>query len=288
MRADAFAKINLGLRVGSRREDGYHPVHGLFQSIGWSDRIWLEFCDEDVAETDSGDEILAGLGNFAWRAAVAVRDAAGSDRAMGLRLRKEIPVAAGLGGGSADAAAALGLAGLLFGVPSNDLENLAAGIGSDVPFCLRGGLALVEGRGEIVHPRRPAGGYTVGIVVPPIELATPAVFDRWDELGEPRGREIAASTLPPSRRGEESPANDLYPAAVSLSPALDDWRAEIEERWSRPVHMSGSGPALYGFFVDRDEAVEAVAIAPVGARAAHAAEPVWQGWSALGDETTDE
>ncbi len=288
MQARAHAKVNFGLRVGSRRPDGYHALHGLFQSVDWSDLVQLDACDEDVAETGSGGELPEGRANLAWRAAEAVREHAGAGDGMRLRLTKEIPVAAGLGGGSADAAAALGLAGRMFAVGGDDLERLAATIGSDVPFCLRGGLAVVEGRGEVLHPRPLRTGYALGIVVPPIELATPAVFARWDELGEPRGGEMPLSALPPPLRGEGPAVNDLYPAAAALSPELDDWRAELAERWGRPLLMSGSGPSLFAFFLDRAEAEEAVRAAPAGARASRAAVPVARGWERLGDDDAGE
>jgi 4-diphosphocytidyl-2-C-methyl-D-erythritol kinase len=281
MRARAYAKVNIGLRVGSRRPDGYHPLQGLFQSIGWFDLVHLDGADEDIAEAAGGGELMEGRANLAWRAAVAVRDRAGTDRRMRLALAKDIPAAAGLGGGSADAAATLGLAGRFFSVAEGELEKLAPGLGSDVPFCLRGGLALVEGRGEVLHPRTFASGYALGIVVPPIELATPAVYARWDSLGEPRGEEIPAAALPPALRGEAPPGNDLYPAAVAIGPTLDDWRAELAARWGRPVLMSGSGPSLYAFFLDRSEAEEAVASSPAGARDARAVAPVARGWEII-------
>ncbi len=289
MRAHAYAKVNLGLRVGTRRADGYHPLHGLFQSIDWRDVVQLEVAEEDTAETATGgDELPEGWANLAWRAAAAVRDRSGSGRAMRLRLAKEIPVAAGLGGGSADAAAALGLAGRMFAMAPSEVQQLAATIGSDVPFCLQGGLALVEGRGDLVHPRPLAGGYALGVVVPPVELATPAVFARWDELGEPRGSEISGAALPPLLRDEGPLGNDLFAAATDLSPELDDWRSELATRWGRPVLMSGSGPSLYAFFLDRAEAGEAVAGAPAGARAARPVEPVPRGWAALPDDDAGE
>jgi 4-diphosphocytidyl-2-C-methyl-D-erythritol kinase len=284
MRARAHAKVNIGLRVGSRRPDGYHPIHGLFQSVDWSDLLDLEDGAEDVAVTASGAALLDGWNNLAWRAVTAVRHRAGSDRKVRLTLAKDISAAAGLGGGSADAAAALALAGRLFSVAGSDLEQLAPGLGSDVPFCLRGGLALVGGRGEVLHPRPLAEGYAFGIVVPPIELATPAVFARWDALGEPRGDTVPAAALPPPLRGEGPLGNDLYPAAAAIAPVVDDWRAELAERWGRPVLMSGSGPSLYAFFLDRAEAEDAVTVAPRGARDARATAPVARGWEILDDD----
>lgn len=278
MRATANAKVNLGLRVHGRREDGLHLLQGLFQSIDWSDQLELERADEDMLES-AGGAVPDGMENLAWRAVNAVRQSAEAAMPMALRLRKEIPVASGLGGGSADAAAALALAGRMFGVSTETLGELAPDLGADVPFCLVGGLAVVTGAGESVSPMPARGGYSLAIVVPPVELATAAVYQAWDRLGGPGGPPVSGRDLPPTLRDLEPLTNDLYPAAVELHPALDDWRDELATRWDRPVLLSGSGPALYAFFIDGDGAHEAVADVPIGARAVAAADPVCRGWA---------
>ena len=111
----AFAKINLGLRVGSRREDGFHPVDGIFQSIELSDSLTLDSGEADSIQTTTGRSVAEDFDNLAFRAASAVREHAGSAHPIVMTLDKNIPTAAGLGGGSADAAAALGMAGVYFG-----------------------------------------------------------------------------------------------------------------------------------------------------------------------------
>mgnify|MGYP001825659276 CR=1 FL=1 len=273
--ADAFAKVNLGLIVSSPGSDGYHPLISLVQSVSWADRVELIRSEED-GFTVAGME--ASEVNLAWRAIEALRAHSGARGPVQLHLEKRIAVAAGLGGGSADAAAGLALAADLYGVPGDRLPDLAFGLGADVPFCLRGGLAVLEGRGEQVSPEPVVEGYGLGIVVPPFELATPAVYRHWDVLGEPPGEDFPASQLPPGLRGFQPLRNDLQPAAESLVPDLADWRADLANRWGRPVAMSGSGPALFGFFVDEEEASAAVADAPSGVRAAAAVIPVPQGW----------
>ncbi len=279
MRALAHAKVNLGLRIGAVRDDGFHPLRSIFQSISWSDRLELERSDDDGITGWRGEDVPDGDHNLAWRAVTAVRRASGADAAVRLRLEKRIPVAAGLGGGSADAAAALHLASRVFGADSADVAALAPDLGSDVPFCMLGGTAVVTGRGEVVAPLRALLGYGLALVVPPIELATPQVYRTWDAMGEPSGLEIAGSGVPPVLRDHAPLVNDLYPAAVALDPRLDDWRAELEAAWGRPVMMTGSGPTLFAFFVDVEEASAALKVAPVGARATHAAEPLATGWA---------
>jgi 4-diphosphocytidyl-2-C-methyl-D-erythritol kinase len=273
--AEAFAKVNLGLVVAGRGSDGFHPIISLTQSCSWSDLVTIALADDDgftVDGMESSDD------NLVWRAVEALRGEAGSSRPVAAQLDKRIAVAAGLGGGSADAAAVLGLASRLFGVPGERLPALALELGADVPFCLTGGLAVLEGRGERVSGKPAVGGYALGIAVPDFELSTPAVYRRWDEIGEPEGTAFPPGDLPPGLRGFDPLRNDLLPAAESLAPELADWRSELAGRWERPVAMSGSGPALFGFFLDEDEARAAVEDCPPGVRAAHSAVPVPRGW----------
>jgi len=282
--AIACAKVNLSLRVGRRLPDGLHRLSGLFQSVAWVDRLSVAFADEDALVSVAGGDVISGWDNLAWRAVTAVRATVGSPRPLAVAMDKRIPTQAGLGGGSADAAAALAAAGLLFDVPAGSLEDMAAGLGSDVPFCLLGGTAEVGGTGAAVKTRRPAGAFALAVVVPPIELATGTVYTRWDELGSPAGPGISGADLPPQLRGAGPLVNDLYPAAAAVAPQLDDWRAELMELWGRPVALTGSGPGLFGYFLDRAEAQHALEGLPPGARAAAAAVPVPFGW-ALRDDT---
>lgn len=275
----AYAKVNFGLRVGARREDGFHPVDGIFQSVDVTDRLILGAGHADAISTSGGGPVPEAHDNLALLAATAVRRAAGSSRPVVMTLDKSIPTAAGLGGGSADAAAALALAGSYFGVGMDTLRDLAPGLGSDVPFCLQGGTARVGGRGEEVVPLDLLTGFALAIVVPPFEITTPQVFARWDEMAQPEGLRIEAGRLPPALRPEEGLVNDLYPAAAALAPEIDEWRMELARNWGRPVMMSGSGPALYGFFLDVDEAGDALAVIPTGARLAEACELSAIGWT---------
>ena len=275
----AFAKINFGLRVGSRRPDGFHPVDGIFQSVNLADRLTLTGAEHDTIGTSGGASVLEGRNNLAFKAVAAVREHAGSSRPVAVTLDKSIPHASGLGGGSADAAIALVIAGLFFDVQPDVLANIAPQLGSDVPFCLQGGTARVAGRGEAVVRMDPLEGFSLGLVVPPVDVSTPEVFAAWDDLNEPEGLRSPASGLPPSLRGEGELVNDLYPASIAVAPAVDDWRQELESRWGRLVMLSGSGPSLFGFFLDGDEAEDAIGIAPKGARLAEAIDLSPVGWA---------
>ncbi|HEX9853819.1 MAG TPA: 4-(cytidine 5'-diphospho)-2-C-methyl-D-erythritol kinase [Acidimicrobiia bacterium] len=281
MRGIACAKVNLGLQVSGTRPDGLHDLTGLFQSIAWTDRLRLVTgVDEDsMAAFDPGRPVPEGDENLAWRAAAAVRQVAASPRPMSLELDKRIPVAAGLGGGSADAALSLVMAAWAFDVPMDDVTPLAPMLGSDVSFCLLGGTAVVSGGGEAVAALPDAAGFALAVVVPPIELSTAAVYARWDSLGGPQAAGVGGADLPPSLRDLAPLRNDLYGAAVAEAPAVDEWRSELAGRFDRTVLMSGSGPALFAFFVDVDEAADAIRRLPAGARDAWAGEPVPFGWA---------
>lgn len=274
----AYAKVNLGLRVGARREDGFHPVGGIFQSVDIADSLWLAPGEADSIASSSGGPVPDELDNLAFRAIAAVRGVVQSSQPFQLTLDKEIPTAAGLGGGSADAAAALALAGRYFGAGTATLHELAPQLGSDVPFCLTGGSARVSGRGDVIEPCDHLAGFALAVVVPPVQISTPTAFRQWDKMGGPSGLQIAQGDLPPALRGEGDLVNDLYPAATALAPALDDWRADLELGWGRSVMLSGSGPSLYSFFLDRDEATDALAAVPVGNRFADACDLVGVGW----------
>lgn len=277
MRARAYAKINLGLQIRPRDTDGYHPLRGIFQTIDWCDDVTVEDADTDAMEVPGGGA-PENETNLAWRAVAAARNAGSGARPTRVVLTKRIPSPAGLGGGSADAATALSLASRRFSVSFDDVRRIAVDLGSDVPFAVVGGTAIVTGRGEFVSPQADASGFALAVVVPPITLDTASVYRSWDRLEGPRGPRTAADDLPPALRDFAPLANDLYPAAVAIDGAIDEWRAELALRWGVPVMMTGSGAALFAYFPTRSEAGDAVSIAPEGATAGQAVEPINRGW----------
>ena len=136
----------------------------------------------------------------------------------------------------------------------------------------------MDGYGERISPIIDgAAGFLIVVAVPPFQLQTPLVYRTWDRLGGPRGPRVPDSDLPPAIRVHGPLSNDLYPAAVAIEPVLDDWRAELAVRWERSVLLSGSGPALFGFFVDEAEAEEALALVPREARSAFSSAPLGHG-----------
>jgi 4-diphosphocytidyl-2-C-methyl-D-erythritol kinase len=229
----AYAKATLTLRVLGVRDDGYHELEALTVTMSEPyDNVIIERIAGDRVELEvdpAHDDVPTDETNLAWRAAAL---AGGGAR---IHLHKQIPTQAGLGGGSADAAAVL----RALDAP----EWLAAQIGSDVPFCRAGGTAWMRGRGEIIEAIDPAPtGYQVIVVVPPFGAATRAVYGRWDELGAPAARRRIEPPAP-VRPYTDALFNDLEPAAEEVEPRLRPWRENLEAVAGRPAVMAGSGSA---------------------------------------------
>lgn len=280
MRARAYAKVNLALAVHAPSADGYHPLRGIYQSVSLADVIVLRAASDDSVVV-SNDEAPDDDTNLAWVAVATARRAARITQPFALELSKAIPAGAGLGGGSADAAAALGLMAGRYGLEPETVAEIAEGLGADVPFASIGGTMLAEGRGERLTRMRPLSGFALAIVVPPFAMSTPAVFRMWDELEGPLGPVMPDSALPPALRSGLPIRNDLYPAAVALDRRIAEWRDELASRWGTEVAMTGSGSALFAFFADRDEAEGAVSAVDVPTRLAAAVVPVPRGWEPL-------
>lgn len=254
---EAPAKVNLDLRVAAADATGRHPLHSLVQTIEWCDLLVMQIGDEDHLELAGAfTELPDGGDNLVWKAVEALDLT--HRPPLHFRLDKHIAAAAGLGGGSADAAAALRAVAAELSIDDEVVRRAATGVGADVPLFLQGGTLVVEGYGERITPLAGLAGFSLGVAVPPFELPTAEVFARWDALDRPVGDETESGALPPSLRSEGPFRNDLAPAALSLRPELGDWMADLSSRWERAVMMSGSGPACFAYFIDEDEAAAAV------------------------------
>jgi 4-diphosphocytidyl-2-C-methyl-D-erythritol kinase len=267
VRATAHAKLTLSLAVYERRDDDYHELEALAVSINDpSDVVEVEAVPHPPGVTFEvgglSDDVPAGADNLAVRAAEDLLiDAGRSGHGVRMWLRKSIPVLAGLGGGSADAAAALAAVRRLLDVDIDQerLATLAAGVGSDVPFCLTGGAAWLRGRGELLEPVQLAGPLVLILALPPLQLATPDVYAAWDELGGPIAmRHVPAPSAVAPFAAELS--NDLELAAERVEPRLADFRADLEAAADAPAVLAGSGSA-YAVLLDTDSPTEATALA---------------------------
>ncbi len=248
----APAKINLHLAVGARREDGYHPLRSLMVALdGLGDNVRLTRADRREVDCPGVPE----RENLAWRALDVLEEHAGRELPCAVRIEKRIPAQAGLGGGSSDAAATLLLADEVFGLglTAKVLERVAADVGSDVPFFVRGGAQWASGRGEILESAT-APDFIALVVFPGFGLSTADVYAAFDALPTPsRGSEPDTSTLAGVLR------NDLWGAARACRPELDELDGALRAAGARATLLCGSGTAMAGFFDDEDAARSAAA-----------------------------
>lgn len=277
------AKINLYLAVGSRRDDGYHELTTVFHAVSLHDELTVHAA-ERLSLTLRGEGAAAlpvDEGNLAIRAARALATYAGIEPRAALAIDKGIPVAGGLAGGSADAAAALVGCDALWGTGLDRaaLARLGAGLGSDVPFALHGGTALGTGRGELLTPALSGGEFHWVLAPAAGGLSTPAVYAELDRLRDrghpPPAREPTLDAVLAALRAGDAARlglalrNDLQPAALNLRPALRRTLASGLELGALGAVVSGSGPTC-AFLVNSAE--EGIAFA-----AALAAEGVCRG-----------
>jgi 4-diphosphocytidyl-2-C-methyl-D-erythritol kinase len=267
----APAKINLHLGVGPARDDGFHALATVYQAIGlYDDLTATDATRWSVTLTAAGDldvsAVPLGDDNIAVRAGRALTAHHGVERAAHLEIAKSIPVAGGLAGGSADAAAALVALDRLWdlGTSDDDLLALAGLLGSDVPFALLGGTAYGTGRGELVEPVVDRGEWW-WVVVPDDEgLSTAAVYAEYDRLGLGEALRLPDDLF--AALGDTEPDelalwlhNDLEPASLGLRPALARARGDILEAGAYAALLSGSGPTWLGLAGDADHARETAA-----------------------------
>ncbi|MCX7750040.1 MAG: 4-(cytidine 5'-diphospho)-2-C-methyl-D-erythritol kinase [Candidatus Bipolaricaulota bacterium] len=242
----AYAKLNLVLRVVGRREDGYHLLQSLFCAVDWADELELTSIPRGI-ELEAPAELGPPEGNLAYRAAQALV----GEEGPGVRivLRKNIPVGAGLGGGSADAVAVLAGINRLHGLGKSpeELVRVGAALGADVPFFLGRSPAWVEGIGDRITPVDIPLPPAFLVLVPPFGLPTAEVYRTYDGLGLPFSSPGRVPGVPPF-------SNDLWPAAAHLRPELRALRELLEGLPSLGVGMTGSGSALFAAFPSRDEA----------------------------------
>jgi len=253
----ARAKINLTLDVVARRPDGYHDLRMIMQSVDLSDTLRITRKDgSGVAISSNVPYLPKDEGNLAVRAAQRFLQRTGCAGAVDIVLEKRIPTAAGLAGGSADAAATLRGLNALFDEPLSPEELAALGleIGSDVPFCLLGGTALAEGRGERLTPLPFVGALDAVLVKPSYGISTPHIFSRV-QVRRITEHPDTEGILKAIRAGQTSGVlrrlfNVLEPIAVSEHPDLRELRRSLTDLGAAAALMSGSGPTTYGVFSD--------------------------------------
>ncbi|MFC2144489.1 4-(cytidine 5'-diphospho)-2-C-methyl-D-erythritol kinase [Acidobacteriota bacterium] len=263
----APAKINLDLRILGRRSDGYHEIQTLLQTIDLADDIRATQAPPDVLDlrVEPAGVVSSGSDNLMIRAAEALRRHTGVKAGARLELAKRIPVGAGLGGGSSDAAATLALLDVFWGLhlEPSELRALAADLGSDVPFFLTGGLAFATGRGEVVRPLPDLVDCGVVVCIPPIQVATADVYDRfasgsWLTSRGPKanvdafaaGLDRAGTIVPPW----QELGNDLEPVVVEKWPEVGRAVTALKTMGPLCAAVTGSGAAAFAVFPDLEAA----------------------------------
>lgn len=273
----AYAKINWTLDILGTRPDGYHQMDMLMQSVDLCDTLWIEAADEitltSAAEetTRGGEDALSSQAvaydqsNLVYRAALLLRRRCGISAGAGIRLEKRIPSGAGMGGGSADAAAALiGLNRLWgLGLDRRQLCQIGLELGADVPFLLTGGLARVQGIGESITPLFPAPRVPLVLMQPCGGLSTGKIFAAYDALAAgPLARPDNAAAQEALLGGDLAALgaamnNVLEAASVPARPALARAARALEQAGAIRAMMTGSGSVVYGVFADDKAALAA-------------------------------
>ncbi len=252
----SYAKINLTLDVLGKRADGYHELVTVMQTIDLYDTICLTATNENTVHIICSSPELNNEDNLAVRAAQAVRQRLSLTQGVMIELHKRIPVAAGLGGGSSNAAAVLLALQQWWHLPlsSADLLDVAASLGSDVPFFLWGGLALCEGRGERVTPLAPRWPSTMRwllLLKPSIAVSTAAVFRNLptgDYSDGSHSQAIRSALAAKSELPLEDLYNSLERSVLERYPEVAQAREDMLRAGASPVRLSGSGPTLFATF----------------------------------------
>ncbi len=292
MHVRAPGKLNLFFEVGEVQDDGYHDVASAYQAVSLYEEVWAEHA-ADFSVTISGTVDVSGVPaddrNLALRAARLIAQKVGYDGGVHLDIVKHVPVAGGMGGGSADAAAALVACDALWGADlgAAQLHQLAARLGADVPFALMGGTAIGTGRGDELSPALAKGRFDWVVVPSTAGLSTPEVYAHLDAMrarpdivSSPRPPVVDPGVLHALRAGDavvlaEHTRNDLQAAALSLRPELRDVLELGDQAGALAGMVSGSGPTLAFLAGDAESALELqVVLSAAGYEALHVHGPV--------------
>lgn len=265
VKVKAYAKTNLALDVLGKRQDGYHEVAMVMQGIDLYDILEIEKIQgREIILTCDSACLDTGPDNLAYRAAILLQKECGLTRGVRINLSKAIPIAAGLGGGSSDAAGILLGVNTLYnlGLTNTELLILAAQLGSDVPFCLTPLTALAQGRGEIISPLPPSPPFWLVLFKPPYGVSTKEVYRHLSHVSIGKKPHLPAiiKAIKEMRPGDlfQHMGNVLEYSTYDLHPDLQEYADKIKNLGAEKVMMSGSGPTLAAF-VDNEETARRLA-----------------------------
>ncbi|MDP4132398.1 MAG: 4-(cytidine 5'-diphospho)-2-C-methyl-D-erythritol kinase [Bacillota bacterium] len=259
----ANAKVNLTLDITGKREDSYHTIRTVMHNIELSDEIEISFIKKGIRITSNLYYLPSGPNNIAYKAAEAFLKEINMAQGLEIRLHKKIPVGGGLGGSSTDGAAVLRGLNNLFSNPISEkrLLQIAASLGSDMPFCLTGGAALCEGVGEIITPLPDFCGESILIVKPPFSLNTKVMYEQIDAFGianHPKTDEVVEAFRQSNFKEVTSNLFNVFePVAIAIQPIIGVIKEKLLKFGAIGALMSGSGSSVYGIFKDEASAFDA-------------------------------
>ena len=265
LKQKAYAKINLSLDVVRRRDDGYHEVKMIMQTVGLYDELTMEKCGQGIHVTVSmgdgflGETLPADENNLVYKAAKLIMDRYELCEGVRIHLDKHIPIAAGMAGGSTDAAAVIrGMNGLFrLGMDLEDMKKLAVKIGADVPYCIEGGTQLSEGIGEVLTPLRAAPAFLLLIAKPDISVSTKYVYENLNLhtlTAHPDVDGMAGALEKGDSAGIVSRMeNVLESVTLEKYPVIRKIKTVMKENGAWNALMSGSGPTVFGIYNNREE-----------------------------------
>ncbi|MEJ1155965.1 4-(cytidine 5'-diphospho)-2-C-methyl-D-erythritol kinase [Microbacterium marmarense] len=293
VRVRAPGKLNVFFEVGPLKDDGFHDVASAYQAVSLYEDLWAEDADEftiAISGTVDVSTVPADDRNLAVRAARLLAKTIGHTGGVHLDIVKHVPVAGGMGGGSADAAAALVACDALWGsdLSHAELQRLGARLGADVPFALMGGTAIGTGRGDELSPALAKGRFDWVLVTSEAGLSTPEVYGKLDELRDngaiafarSQVRDVAPGVLHALRAGDPSALaehvrNDMQAAALAIRPELRDTLELGDRAGALASVVSGSGPTTAFLAGDRESALDLqISLAAAGYHALHVHGPV--------------
>lgn len=254
------AKINLTLGVLGKRADGYHEIESIMQSITLVDNLNIESRSTGIEIISDHPDLPTGKNNLIYQAVSLLTQYSGITRGVKINLKKQIPVAAGLGGGSSDAAGTLrGLNKLWdLNLSQSKLKELGGRLGSDIPFCIQGGIALARGRGEKLTPLKTNLSAWLVLVKPPVEVSTAQIYQNL-HLKKGEKQPFTQIVIDYLKKGNltkvgENLVNVLEKVTINLYPEIGEIKSEMLKRGAIGALMSGSGPTVFGLVEDEVKA----------------------------------
>lgn len=254
IKAKSYAKVNLTLHIGRKLENGFHPINSLMQQIDLADDISIEKLPEDTIEIECSASIPTKK-NLCYSAARLMKTKFGIKDGVRISIEKKIPIGAGLGGGSSNAAAVIIAMNSMFNLNLADekLREIAREIGSDVPFFISGGSAYISGTGENVEPLEGLPCMHVVLVYPEFEVSTKMAYGLWDKNGN-SSSPVSPNSLKDLHSIAASLSNDLQSVIFDSYEGLQDIREKLIQMGALNASLSGSGPTIYGIFRTEEEA----------------------------------